>query len=155
MNKKLIIPFILIFIVIPLIFAGNDSSVFDVSAYKVKNYTTEGYIKVWVKEWVSKNTGTDVNGIGLTSIQITEDKVGKNNFDLFSVFVESNLQNTIRVTVDFGNFVNPRFGNVALKPDYFTWLKYDGKEYAKGTSLPTFDSGAVWETKNDYYKYRY
>lgn len=135
--------------------AGTDHATGEVFAYKNREYETDGLLKIIVKEWVNKR---EVEGIGNTNVEIPSSKVNKSDFDPFSVYVYTNLQNAVTVDVIFGDFISDD-SDMKITPDYVRWFKYSGNGDKKifdlkKETLKSFDSGDVMEG-NTYYRYRY
>lgn len=155
MNKLFIIILILYTLAIPIFSAGADHASGEVYAYKNREYETDGLLKIIVKEWVNKR---EVEGIGNTNVEIPSSKVNKSDFDPFSVYVYTNLQNAVTVDVIFGDFISDD-SDMKITPDYVRWFKYSGNGDTKffdpkKATLKSFDSGDVMEG-NTYYRYRY
>lgn len=157
MNKLIIFILIIYSLAIPLFSAGTDHATGEVFAYKNREYETDGLLKIIVKEWVTAK-GAEVEGIGNTNVEIPSTKVNKSDFDPFSVYVYTNLQNAVTVDVIFGDFISDD-SDMKITPDYVRWFKYSGngvKQFfdPKTAKLKSFDSGDVMEG-NTYYRYRY
>lgn len=157
MNKLIIFILIIYSLAIPLFSAGTDHATGEVFAYKNREYETDGLLKIIVKEWVTAK-GAEVEGIGNTNVEIPSSKVNKSDFDPFSVYVYTNLQNAVTVDVIFGDFISDD-SDMKITPDYVRWFKYSGNGDTKffdpkKATLKSFDSGDVMEG-NTYYRYRY
>lgn len=142
-SLSLILIFFL-FLFFPLFAAGNDQSKFSVPAYKSRKYETEGFVKIYVKEWLTSNTdSSNVVWFDNKSFRIPERKIGKPDLDFFSVFIKSNLKNRITVTVTNTDFVNPR-SDIKIKTGFKRWTK----------NFNIIKSGVVQDDLN-YYIYEY
>lgn len=135
-----------IFLIFPLFAAGTDQSQFSVPAYKSRKYETEGFVKIYVKEWLTNASDKNQNnGVWFDnkSFRIPERRIGDPNLDFFSVFIKSNLKNRITVTVTNTDFVNPR-SDIKIKTGFKRWTQ----------PFQNFKSGVVQEDLN-YYIYEY
>lgn len=164
MSKKYILILLCIIFCLPIYSSGTDQATVEVMAYKSREYDTDATLNVWVKNWV--DNGIKIEGMG-TVIPIPESKIGNMELDPFSVYIVSNLKNTVTITVTWSDFVNSRL-ETSFSPEFETWSKLaeiqysspyqesiDGPYY-KYEFRPTFECSTQGEvtTIKYYYKYR-
>ena len=142
MSKKYILILLCILFCLPIYSSGTDQATVEVMAYKSREYDTDATLNVWVKNWV--DNGIKIEGMG-TVIPIPESKIGDTKLDPFSVYIVSNLKNTVTITVTWSDFVNSRL-ETSFSPQFWTWSKLAGVQY----SSPYQES-----IKGPYYKYQF
>ncbi len=164
MSKKYILILLCILFCLPIYSSGTDQATAEVMAYKSREYDTDATLNVWVKNWV--DNGIKIEGMG-TVIPIPESKIGNMELDPFSVYIVSNLKNTVTITVTWSDFVNSRL-ETSFSPQFWTWSKLAGVQYSspyqesikgpyyKYEFTPTFECSTQGEvtTIRYYYKYR-
>ena len=142
MSKKYILILLCIIFCLPIYSSGTDQATVEVMAYKSREYDTDATLNVWVKNWV--DNGIKIEGMG-TVIPIPESKIGNMELDPFSVYIVSNLKNTVTITVTWSDFVNSRL-ETSFSPEFETWSKLAEIQY----SSPYQES-----IKEPYYKYEF
>ena len=164
MSKKYILILLCILFCLPIYSSGTDQATVEVMAYKSREYDTDATLNVWVKNWV--DNGIKIEGMG-TVIPIPESKIGNMELDPFSVYIVSNLKNTVTITVTWSDFVNSRL-ETSFSPEFRTWSKLARIQYSspyqesikepyyKYEFTPTFECSTQGEvtTIRYYYKYR-
>ena len=126
MSKKYILILLCILFCLPIYSSGTDQATVEVMAYKSREYDTDATLKVWVKNWV--DNGIKIEGMG-TVIPIPESKIGNMELDPFSVYIVSNLKNTVTITVTWSDFVNSRL-ETSFSPQFWAGSKLAGGQYS-------------------------
>lgn len=164
MSKKYILILLFILFCLPVYSSGTDQATAEVLAYKSRVFDTDATLKVWVRNWVDSK-GPEIQGLG-TIIPIPESQIGNSYLDPFSVYIVSNLKNTVTITVSWSDFVNSRL-ETGFSPEYWTWSKLANIQYSspyqesimgsyyKYEFTPTFECSTEDKVTTIKYYYRY
>ena len=102
--------FLLILLSLAFSLFASDSSRLDFTAYNNQDFSTEGTLKISVKDKISS---AEANSIDSFVTQLKNPTLNT-EFEAFYILVESNTGNKVYVSVSVSDFENPRFPNDKL-----------------------------------------
>ncbi len=102
--------FLLILLSLAFSLFASDSSRLDFTAYNNQDFSTEGTLKISVKDKISS---AEANSIDSFVTQLKNPTLNT-EFEAFYILVESNIGNKVYVSVSVSDFENPRFPNDKL-----------------------------------------
>ena len=87
-----------------------DSSRLDFTAYNNQDFSTEGTLKISVKDLISNSYANSISSF----VTQLKNPTLNSEFDAFQILVESNIGDNVSVSVSVSDFENPRFPNDKL-----------------------------------------
>lgn len=87
-----------------------DSSRLDFTAYNNQDFSTEGTLKISVKDLISNSYSNSISSF----VTQLKNPTLNSEFDAFQILVKSNIGNKVSISVSVSDFENPRFPNDKL-----------------------------------------
>ena len=87
-----------------------DSSRLDFTAYNNQDFSTEGTLKISVKDLISNSYSNSISSF----VTQLKNPTLNSEFEAFQILVKSNIGNKVSISVSVSDFENPRFPNDKL-----------------------------------------